>query len=109
MPFLVITAWYPTHKVSDVIKVYPEMLKKYPPSSLTEFGEIAVNNAVTATEKGLKTMSFYDIKEGKLEEALKTARSALAMFQSIEGYEYKVEVWSTITEAFESIGMQVPT
>lgn len=54
-------------------------------------------------------MSVYDVKEGKLEEALKIARSTLAMFQPIEGYESKVEVWSTVTESFEAIGMQTPT
>ena len=109
MPFIVVTSWYPTHKVSDVLKIFPEFLKKYPPNVLAEFGEISVNQAVTSTEKGLKSMSFFDIKEGKLEEALKVARSAVAMFQAVEGYEYSIEVWSTITEAFESIGMQAPT
>ncbi len=109
MPFLVITAWYPTHKASEVIKILFEVRKKYPPSVLAELGDTSVNQAVTTTEKGLKTMSFYDVKEGKLEEALKTARSALAMFQPIEGYEYSIEVWSTLTEAFETLGMQAPT
>jgi len=109
MPFLVITSWYPTHKASEVIKIFPEILKKYPPSVLAELGETSVNQAVTTTEKGLKAMSFYDVKKGKLEEALMTAKSALAMAQSIEGYEYTIEVWSTITEAFETLGMQAPT
>ena len=109
MPYLVITSWYPSHKVPDVIKIYTEMLKKYPPNVLAKLGEYCVENAGSATEKGLKSMSIFDVKEGKLEEALKTARSALAMAQSIEGYEYTVEVWSTLTEAFDTLGMQVPT
>jgi len=109
MPYLVMSSWYPSHKVSDVIKTFTEMLKKYPPSVIAELGEILVNNAGTSSEKGLKNMSVYDIKEGKLEEALKIARSALAMFQPIDGYESKVEVWSTAAEGFEAIGMQVPT
>ena len=109
MPYMVITSWYPVHKVPDVIKVYAELLKKYPPSSLEELGETCVNNAGTSTENGLKAMSVFDVKEGKIEEALKTARGALAMFHSIEGYSYSIEVWSTITESFEAIGMQVPT
>ena len=109
MPFLVITSWYPTHKASEVIKILSEVLKKYPPNVLAELGETSVNQAVTTTEKGLKAMSFYDVKEGKLEEALKIARSALAMCQSIEGYEYTIEIWSTFTEAFEIVGMQAPT
>jgi len=109
MVYLVITSWYPSHKVSDVIKTFTEMLKKYPPSVIAELGEILVNNAGTSTENGLKAMSVYDVKEGKLEEALKIARSALAMFQPVEGYESKVEVWSTVTESFEAIGMQAPT
>lgn len=106
---MVITSWYPSHKLPDVIKIYAELLKKYPPSSLEELGETCVNNAGTSTENGLKAMSVYDVKEGKLEEALKTARRALAMFRSIEGYVYTIEVWTTITEGFESIGMQAPT
>ena len=109
MPYLVLTAWYPTHKVPEVLKILPELLKKYPPSVLEELGETAVNQATTTTEKGLKAMSFYEIKEGKLEEALITAKKAVAMFQPVEGYEYTIEIWSTFTEAFEIVGMQAPT
>jgi len=109
MPYLVMTNWYPSHKVPDVIKIYTEMLKKYPPNVLAELGEYCVDNAGSATEKGLKAMSIFDVKEGKLEEALKTARGALAMFRSIEGFVYTIEVWTTSTEGFESIGMQAPT
>jgi hypothetical protein len=109
MPYLVITSWYPSHKLPDIINVYAEMLKKYPPNVLAELGEYCVNNAGSTTEKGLKGMSVFEVKKGKLEEALKTARGALAMFRSIEGYVYTIEVWTTITEGFESIGMQAPT
>ena len=109
MPYMVITNWYPSYKLPEVLKVYPEMLKKYPPNVLAELGEYRVEMAGTATEKGLKSMNVFEVKEGKLEEALKTARGALAMFRSIEGYVYTIEVWTTITEGFESIGMQAPT
>ena len=106
MPYLVIKSWYPTHLASEVAKRYLEVVQKYPPDNT--LGETLVPVAVKTTKKGIKTMSIYEIKEGKLEEANTRAGNAMAMFNDIEGYEYSVERWATVSEAMAAIGMQAP-
>ncbi|MFX1395253.1 MAG: hypothetical protein ACFFAH_17040 [Promethearchaeota archaeon] len=53
-------------------------------------------------------MSISEVKQGKLEEALKYAGDSMIPYFPIEGFEYKVRVWSTIIEAMEYIGMKAP-
>lgn len=100
------TSWYPSDKTTETANKYFEMLEKFPPDD--SLGETVVPVAVTTTKKGIKTMGITEVKEGKLEEALTRTRESMVMFHSIKGFEYKVEVYSTVTEALGLIGMSLP-
>ncbi len=106
MTYIFVYTWYPSHKTEEVVKVYLEMLNKFPvDESLVE--EI-VPAAVKTGSEGIKTLGISKVKEGKLEEALTRARTQMAMFQSIEGFEYSIEVWATVEEAMTVIGKRMP-
>lgn len=106
MPYIVITSWYPSDKVIEVVKTYFEAIKKYPPDD--SLGEAVVPAAVTTTKRGIKTIGITEVKEGKLQEALNRARSTMVMYHNIEGYEYTVDIYATVTEALAFVDMELP-
>ena len=106
MPYLVTTSLYPSEKAPEVGARYLEALEKYPPDeSLTTQ---VVPAAVTTTHKGIKVFGTSDVKEGKLEEALRRAGDFMVMFNSIAGFEYTIRVYSKVEEAMSAIGMDMP-
>jgi hypothetical protein len=61
---------------------------------------------VTTTKKGLKTMRIREIKtdDGQnLSDALKVIGEMMTEFLDIEGFEYTVRIWETISEAMRNI------
>ncbi|MFX1373300.1 MAG: hypothetical protein ACFFCE_15715 [Promethearchaeota archaeon] len=106
MTYIFVYSWYPSHKTEEVVKVYLEMLKKFPvDESLVE--EI-IPSAVKTGCEGIKTLGVNKVMEGKLEDALTRARTQMAMFLSIEGFEYSIEVWATVEEGLAVIGKSLP-
>ncbi|MFX1392413.1 MAG: hypothetical protein ACFFAH_02460 [Promethearchaeota archaeon] len=106
MPFIFVTAWYPTHKATEVAKRYFEQLKKYPEDP--SLGETRVQAAVNIGKRGVKVKNISKVNEGKLEESLTYTRNAMSMYNDIEGFEYSIVVWSEVTEALATIGMKLP-
>jgi hypothetical protein len=49
------------------------------------------------------------VKKGKLEDAQTRAANIMAMFHSIQGYEYSMETYLKVEEAMGVIGMSLPT
>jgi len=106
MPYIIVTAWYPTDIVDEVTDKYMEVLKQYPFDR--SLGKETIQVAVSSGKKGIKTLSIAEIKEGKLEEAITWTGKRLFPFQSIKGFESKTRVWGTIIEALEGIGRSLP-
>jgi len=100
MVYFIIKSFYPSHKAEEVAQVYQEMMKKHPPDP--SVAEHVVPVAGRATDKGLENMSIYKLKEGKFDEMAKRVMAVMAMFHNIEGYEYSVEIWSTLEESLAS-------
>ena len=102
MPYIIITFWCPSDKAKEMAKRHLEILEKYPPDE--NLGSFAVPVAVKSTEKGIKCLSIWEAKEGKLEEAYTRAANAMMMYRSIPGIEYKMDIYFTLTEAFITLG-----
>ena len=109
MPYIIISSWYPSHKNVEVTNKYIEVIKKYPPSNLP--GKLIVPVAVTTTKKGLKSMRIREIKtdDGQsLSDALKILGEMMTEFLNIEGCEYTIRIWETISEAMRNIKRESP-
>lgn len=106
MPYIITTSSYPTHKAKKVAELYFDMLKEFPPDRSIE--KELVPAAVTTTDRGIRVVNISLAKAGKLEEVYHRTGKAMAMFQSIEGFEYSIRVWSTVVEALETLGMKLP-
>jgi hypothetical protein len=106
MPYLVSFTCWPSDKTDEVVKRAIEVAQKYPPD--LSLGEPVVPNAVNATTDGIKTIGITEVKEGKLEEAMTRATNTAVMYSPIAGFEWSVEVWYTVAEAYASIGKTPP-
>ena len=96
MPYLISFAKWPSHETAEVMKKAIEELKKFPADE--SFGEELVSgNAIKATEAGVRSLTVLHVSKGKLEAAYNRSQ-AVANFYAlgIEGFEYTLEIWSTI-------------
>ena len=106
MPYIVSFACWPSDKTDEVIKKAIEVMQKFPPDST--LGEPLVPNAVKATTNGIRTIGITEVKEGKLEQAMKRATDVSVMYNSIAGFEWSTEVWYTVAEAYAALGKTPP-
>ena len=106
MPYIIVNGWYPTHLVKEVTDTYMEVLKKMPFDK--SLGKETIPVAVSSGKSGIRFESVMEVKEGKLEEALRWINKRMVPFQNIKGLEYKIRLWSTIIEGLESIGVRFP-
>jgi len=106
MPYLVTTSTYPSDIATKVAERYFEALQKYPvDENLVK--ELAPA-AVKSTNQGLRVMNVQEVKEGKLEGALKRLTDFMVMFQTIPGFEYTIEINWKVEEALAMLGMELP-
>ncbi len=106
MPFIWVTAYYPTHIRDEVLKKWVEARRKFPDDPSLQ--EVIVNVASNTTKDGVKVVSIGKAKEGKLEEALTRVGTMMLMFQDIEGFEYTTELYATIEESLAAMGVKMP-
>ena len=106
MPYIIVTMWCPGDKAPEMAQRHLEIMEKYPPDENLE--NIVVPSATKSIEQGFKVISIFEPKEGKLEEAYIKAVSAMLMYRSIPGFEYRMDIYLTRTEAFSAIGMSSP-
>ena len=108
MPYLITFTKWPTSKTNEVIKKAIEANKKFPPDESLG-NDLTPGNAIKVTMEGAKTIGILDVSKGKLEEAYFRVQAIANMYAtSIEGFEYNIEVWSTVEEAYSSVGQKPP-
>ncbi|MFX1501849.1 MAG: hypothetical protein ACFFDH_12870, partial [Promethearchaeota archaeon] len=105
MPYLFLTVKYPSHKIDELAKKLVEIVPKYPPDP--SLGELVVRGT-RAVGEGIISLNIYTVKEGKLEESIAQRSKMVSELRNIEGLEYSIEVWVTIVEAYDSIGIKLP-
>ena len=108
MPYLITFTNWPSDKTPEVVKKAIESNKKFTEDeSLGE--DLIPGNAIKSTKEGAKTITVLNVRKGKLEEAYFRAQAVGNFFaMSIEGFEYTIEVWASVEEAYSSIGQKPP-
>ena len=106
MPYIITTSIYPTEKAPEVAEKYLEAIKKYPPDE--NLAVEVVPAAIKSTHEGVKVLGIAEVKEGKLEDALKQIVNRMVMFMSIPGYRYSTAIYYKVEEALALIGMSLP-
>ena len=93
-PYVVVMATFPTHKVEELIKRSPEAMKKYPRDAV---GSKHILTLHKRSDEGYTNISITKPLEGKLDAELKHQMKRQHMYDGIEGYESRVEVYYEIT------------
>jgi hypothetical protein len=106
MAYIVSTSIYPTAKAKAVAKKYFEALQKYPVDE--NLSTTVLPAAVKTTKEGVNVFTVGEIKQGKLEEALKLAANRLAMFNDIDGFESSLDIYFNLEEGLATLGMSMP-
>jgi len=106
MPYLVTKIVYPNEKGNEVAEKYLEALKKYPPDE--NVGVEVVPAAIKSSHEGMNVLSITEVKDGKIEDALKRTTSMMLMFRDIPGYRYSTQIYLKVEEALAFLGMSLP-
>jgi len=105
MVMIMVTAWYPPTKATEVGKKYIEVMQKIPQES---FEKPLVPVGVSADKDGINVIAITEVRKGKYEEALNLTSRRMVMFFGIEGYRYEVKTLLTLEEAMPLIGLKMP-
>jgi hypothetical protein len=101
------TVWIPHDRAQKTAEAFIDANKKFPGDR--SLSKALLNNAVSTSKEGYKVVSADEIKEGKLVPYLAQLNNFLLyMAKEIEGYKYKIELFSTIVEAMGVIGLKPP-
>ena len=107
MPHIMVTAWYPMGptKAAEVAKKAYEVVKKFPAD---ESIATLLAQGFMGSKVGIKAITIWNVKEGKLEEALTRIGDMLRFYAEVEGFTYKSELMVTVEEAWATVGMKPP-
>jgi len=82
---------YPASKAKEVANRFLEVMQKFPPDE--SLGNRVVPLATRRTRKGVETISVFEVKEGRLEQALNRTSQLYQMFSDIDGFEKSIDVY----------------
>lgn len=106
MVYLLSTVWFPPVKGEEVGKKLLEVVKKYPEDK--SIGKTVLAGALMRTKYGIKGISIYEVKEGKLDVALERVGDILAIYSEIEGVNSRIDTMATLVESMDAVGLKAP-
>lgn len=106
MGYIFSTVWFPPSKGEEVGKKFLEVAKRFPPDK--SLGKTVFPGALMRTKSGIKSISMFEVKEGKLEAAIERVNEVLAAYSEIEGVNSTMYTMASVGEALEMIGLKAP-
>jgi uncharacterized protein with ACT and thioredoxin-like domain len=106
MVYVLSTVWFPPVKGEEVGKKLLEAVKKYPEDK--SIGKTILAGALMRTKYGIKGISIYEVKEGKLDVALERVGDILAIYSEIEGVNSRIDTMATLVESMDAVGLKAP-
>ena len=97
---------YPYSKATEVGQAYLKTRKESGLKAATAKRVVPV--AARATTEGFEVYAIYDVKPGKVEEALLILTKSMLAYGDIEGYKYQIDTLLSGSEAMPLIGMEMP-
>ena len=102
---IMVTAWYPLYKATEVGKKYIAVMQKFPAES---FEKPLVPVGVRTVKDGIRVTAITEVEKGKFEEAYNLTVRRMVEYFGIEGFRYEVETLLTGEEAMPLIGLEMP-
>jgi hypothetical protein len=90
--------------MDEVVKVYLDVLKKYPAEKQT-LTKIVVPAASKSTKEGLEVVEIAEVEKERLAEALMYAAKVMIEFRHIDGYFYEISTLLKPEEGLETLNI----
>lgn len=101
--YLISNSLYPNDKAKDVVNMYLKAMAKYPEDN--SICTPVVPAAVRSSFEGIGVMIIYDVKKGKLDDAITLAVNRNVMCTTVPGYRYSLNTYLNLEEAMKAIGL----
>jgi hypothetical protein len=100
MTHIVVTSWWPYSKGEEVTNKWNETIARFQAvvKSFKYFFK--------PVKKGVRAMGFFEIEQGKLEEAMATIYNLAMEFTTIEGYTFEMDTQLSLEEALAAQAAQ---
>lgn len=105
MVLILLRTWSPMGRAEEVGKIYLEVRKTPIDRSLMKR---VVPIGMRIAEGGIWGISIYEVKPGKVEEAMADLTKRVLPFGEIEGYRLDMEVLMTGAETMPLVGLKMP-
>ena len=105
--YIIIEAWWPAGKSEEVGKIYLNAMKKFPNDKT--ISKVIVPAAVWSVKDGMHSIVIDSAKPGKIQEAMTLAvNRPLIISQSVEGYQFQMNIAYDLVEAMPLVGLKAP-
>jgi hypothetical protein len=105
MVMIVRESWYP-------LKVAPLVAQKYLEGMQTpineSFGEMVLLPILQQTKEGIHVIEVWGCKDDKIKDSMMALQKQMLPFAEIEGYQFSMDTYVDVTEAYSVIGMKGP-
>ena len=102
MVYVVITAWYPLNKAQQVNEIYNKQIQEMGSSGFIKSTPMWIKPCKT----GMKTVTYNEIEEGKLEEAITWLLRFMGPFGVVDGYGYDFDLMASQQELIAATQQQ---
>ncbi|MHA1915183.1 MAG: hypothetical protein ACW98F_00595 [Candidatus Hodarchaeales archaeon] len=96
MPVVVVFTWYPPSKATEVGNVMQSIV---PNPDDAQLGTNPLPPCFGSDENGIVGLAAYQPTEGNFQNLMGRIATTLIKFHDIEGFKYKIQVFSTGEEA----------
>ena len=104
--YMITEVWFPAGKSAEAAKVYLEAMKKFPDDK--SIAKSIVRSALWAAKEGMRGITIYSIKPGKVKEIMDLETNRNLMLSSVEGYVYITHIAYDLVEAMPLVGLTAP-
>lgn len=94
MVYIVITAWWPLNKSQEVTEIYNKQTQEMGTVDFIKSAQMWMKPC----RKGGKSVTYNEIEEGKLEEAVTWLNTFMSAFWVIDGYGYEFDLMASQQE-----------
>ncbi len=105
--YLLATLYFPADKTTAVAE-HAIKLAKFPWDKYKYQAKPVFTNAIKMTKKGIVAMTMQEVDSANLGGAYRAEQDYLAKYHDIVGFTYKIEVWNTMQEAMDAVGVKIP-
>ena len=102
MPYIMTFVWYPLPMIKKALERYYEATKELPIPPIIKRVVLA---ATASNREGIEVINVDEVKTEDLGEANNYLSKFMLKFRDLEGVNFKIRSYSTLSEGVKNLGM----